>query len=158
MTFGNITKNQWHRVFDDDELIRCGSIISSEHEELAYVRPYVYIHGAISGSEKIRVCIYSDYDYTSLLYASDWSNLSDIENISAYWQGFVRCDFHREHLFSGNEYFVAIEINDYSRSDFTFFVSVKFDFDNSIYPIAGKDQIFSYPLAMEFFTYREFRE
>jgi hypothetical protein len=158
MSIGDIPVVQWHRVLDDNETLRVGSFYTSEHEELKYIRHYLYINGAIAGTEKIKTHIYADENYLSKIYSSDWSDLSDIEALGDYWQGFVRVDFAREHLFTAREYWVGLEISGYTRDAFTFFISIKNDYDNAIYPISGKDQIAEYPWSMEIFTYREFRE
>lgn len=158
MSVEQIVQYQWHKIFEDDEIIKGGSLIPDSDQELGYLRHYIFINGTPSGTEKIRTIIYSQAGNNgSIIAISNWSNISDIEGSKTNWQGWIRVDFNREQLKSGVEYYFAIEINGYARNQNTFFISAKFDFDNSVYPNTS-DQFTSYPIATEVYTYKEFDE
>ena len=154
MSVEQFPRDQFHKVFNTGEIIKCGSFLPNNDCELKYLMNYFYIGGAIAGTEKFRTIIYSDSNYTSALYTSAWSLFSDIPGRGNNWQGWVRSDFSRQHLKAAREYFLGIEISGYTRNAFTFFISAKFDFDNAVYP-KGSTQFKDYPIATRFYFYEE---
>lgn len=154
MSIEQIIATQWHKKFDNDEVVPIGSFSTISDEELQYLQHYFFIHGNIAWTERFRSKIYSDANYLSLLYTSDWSSFSNITDRGQYWQGWVRSDFHREHLKAGVTYWLAVEIGNYVRNADTFYISLKYDYDNSVYPKVST-QFVDYPLATRFCTWKE---
>lgn len=154
MSIEQIPSVQWYKKFEDDEIVKIGSFTMIQDEELQYLMNYFFIHGNIAGTERFRAIAYSDPDYLSQIYVSDWSNFSDITGRGQYWQGWVRSTFHREHLKDGRTYYLAVEIDNYVRNADTFYIALKYDYDNSVYPKMST-QFAEYPLATRFYTWKE---
>ena len=68
------------------------------------------------------------------------------------WLGYVRFDFPRANILAGEEYFVTVISENYTRNKDDFYLG--FVYDYPVYINAdGKDQFFENPLALQFFAY-----
>jgi hypothetical protein len=153
MTISPFDKYQYHTIINESGVLQVGSFVTSQDEELKYIRPWFCINMAIT-TERFRILIYSDSNYDSVLYTSEWSNFSDIENLANNWSGFVTATFGREHLKSNTSYYVGLELDNYTRNAYTDFISVRFDYCNSTYPKVST-QVLDYPSKLEIYTYKE---
>ena len=161
MSIKQFPKDQFHKIFNNDEIIKCGSLIPDIDCELKILRNYFLINNKsfMGGNERFRSIIYSDSGYTSPIYTSSWSKFSDISNlVGPSWIGWVTSLFNRDQLKAGNEYYLAIEIDQYSRDMINnFYISIKYDFDNSVFPKVST-QFADYPIAFEPYVYLEYDE
>jgi hypothetical protein len=138
------------RTLGTAELVQCGSIQVAEEEELAHIRFLLYKHGALGGTEEIRAKLFTDDGYSKLYATSDWALVSDIENLSTYWWGWIRLDFGRENLSKRFPYYVALETENYTETDDAY-LSVSLD-----WPIPQNTGINTphRALAMQVYGYR----
>jgi hypothetical protein len=147
MSIKDFAKNLYMKTFDTNETNLMGSFKALKNGELKYVRALLYVHGALAGTEKVRIKIYSDSLYENLLYVSDWSPLQDTE-----WLGWLRFDFHRENINKNIEYWIAAEITGYTRNADLMYVAQSFDFPWPVYE-NGEDYFYNHPLAFQLFMY-----
>jgi hypothetical protein len=133
MSFNQFPARLDVRVLDTDETAKVGSFQTATDIELKYIRVKLYIQGTLGGTERMRAKVYGDADRTALLYTSAWSDLSDITGLSGTWLGWLRLDFSAEHLNKNIEYFLSIEIDNYTRNGDTFYVALGIDNIQKIY-------------------------
>lgn len=159
MSIEQIPQQQFYKMFDADEILKCGSFTPDVDCEIKYLMHYFFIHGNIAGTEKFRSIIYSSQNvgkpnYAGVVATSEWSDFADIEDRGEYWQGWIRATFDREHLKAGTEYWLAIEIDNYTPNGMTYYIAAKFDYDNSVYP-KGSTSFTEYPIATRYYPYKE---
>lgn len=111
------------KTFDSDELVKCGSVDLLDHIELTYLRVLLFVHGAPDPGEKLRAKVFSDSDYSALYATSEWALLSEIEDLSEMWWGWLRFSFDRQHLNKSQLYYLAIESDGYVRDGDTKYLS-----------------------------------
>lgn len=141
------------KTWDSDEVVKLGAVEVEDHTNLLYLRIMLYKHGAHGGTEQVRAKIYSDADYTKLMYTSAWSDLADIEGLTASpWWGWFRLTFARQALNKEATYYVALETQNYTRNADTFYLSHSLD-----WPVPQNTQVVpSFPGAMmQFYGYRD---
>ena len=148
----DISKTQYIKTVDTGEEIRMGSFKTVKSGELRFIRITMYWIGKIPDTEQVRVNIYSDSGYDSLLYQSDWRDLGDITGATSEYFAYVRCDFDRVNLNKENTYYIAAEYNNYTRNGSTYYQALVYDFpfpknDNS------EEIFFDHPLQFEIYHY-----
>jgi hypothetical protein len=136
------------RCFNTDEVVRAGSINLLEHSELAAIRILLYKYNLTATSERLRAKIYSDSDYSKLLYTGEWSNVADIPDAGSEWWGWLRLNFNREFLNRETTYYVAVEVDGYTFSDGSY-LSASYD-----WPLQQNSGSVK-ALAMQIYGYRE---
>jgi|SRR5687767_7039628 len=151
----------WVKVFADDEVVRMGTYTPNVNEQFKrnastlygglYV--YLFINGALAGTERIRTLIYGDTAYSSALYTSSWTDLSDISNIATRWHGWVFTEFTSGHLNKNSTYYIGCEIDQYTRNGTTFYIGLKYDYPNPVYGSAST-LFSSCPIAFKPYTYK----
>jgi len=145
------------RIFGDDETVRMGSFKVAKNGDLQHIRVLTFIRGPMTGTQKIRVKIFSESSYTSLLYTSDWLTLSEISAIKYVasangWYGWLRLDFDRKHLNKNNYYWLSCEIDNYTRNADTSFFSLVYDSPVSVYD-NEEARAFDHPLSFLIYQY-----
>lgn len=140
------------KTFDDDEEVAAGAFTFPDHMEIAHARLVVYKHGSHAGTERLRVNIYSDSAYSNLMHQSDWSEIADIDGIDAidYWIGWLRFDFDREHVNLNYTYYIAVEIDGYTRDSDAYYIAGVLD-----WPLEHMTHVADQGLALVFYGYRQ---
>lgn len=159
MAFKDFADVQYIKTVDTGESPRLGSLTAASNGELAHIRVKLYINGTLNGSEQIRLKVYSDSAFQSLLYTSKWSNINQVidENgnaVTGDWIGWIRIDFNRENVNNKFPYYIEAEFANYTRNFDTFYLGLAHDFPFPIYD-NGEPLFYNHPLAMELFTYIE---
>lgn len=147
MSFTDFSEDQFIKTVDTGEKIKMGSFQTPENGELVYMRITPYWEGKIPTTEQVRLNIYSNPEYTALLYQSDYSDLVDISNKSTNWIGWLRIDFNREPVNLNSTYYVEAEYNNYTRTG-SYFQSLCWDFPFPIYG-SSNSLFFDNPLQMQ---------
>lgn len=154
MAFKDFSQDQFVKSLDTGEEGRMGSFTTSVNGELDAVRVLIYIEGvsSLGGTEQIRCKMHGEATFSSPIYTSSFSNISDIPNLgSTNWIGYIRMDFNRENLNQNITYFPTVELQNYTRSGDTFFIGLSYDFPSPIY---GTGSVFyRNPLAMQWFNF-----
>lgn len=153
MAIAQIPNIGYFKQFETNEIIQMGSMIPGVNEELLYMRVYLYINGALAGTERIRMKIYGENTYSSALYTSAYSSLSSITNISTRWLGWIRLDFSKNNLNKNHTYFLGCEINNYTLNGVTFYVVLKMDYINPVFGNSSSSFDIQ-PFAFEPYTYK----
>jgi hypothetical protein len=142
----------WIKTWDTGESVKCGATVVQDHTNILYLRILLYKHGTAGGSEQVRAKIYSDANYTKLMYTSAWASVADVPNMGTNWWGWFRLTFAREALNKNATYYVALETQNYTRNADTFYLSNSLD-----WPVAQNTQ--SAPgmpgAAMQIYGYRD---
>jgi len=130
---------EYCKVVDTDELCVAGGFQTARHEELRHIVMRLYKKGARGGSERMRLKIFLDDSCLHLYAWSSWVRLSDIEGIDAdaAWKGDVRFDFESPNINKHRTYWVAIEIENYTRNRDTFFLAFLYDWPDPLYQQLG---------------------
>ena len=155
MAFKDFAETQYIKTIDTSESISFGSFSVVNSMELAHIRSALMITGVsnLSGNEQVRLKIYTDPAFTSLLYTSDYANLSDITDIgTTNWFGWIRIDFNRENINANLTYYVQLETLNYTRNAETFWIGFSHDFPFPVYDNA-QTLYYKHPLAMQLFGY-----
>lgn len=156
MAFKDFASTQYCKTIDTGELVRLGSFQETTNGFLAHIRAMLVIRGVtnLAGTEKIRLKIFSDVGFSSLLYTSEWSNLSDITGLgSADWIGWIRCDFNKHPINKNLVYYVAAELTGYTRNADIFWCGLNYDFPFPVYD-NSENLFYDHPLAMQIFSYK----
>ncbi len=154
MAVGTYPKRALVKVFDDDEIVRCGRFKFVNNFELNYIRGLFLIMGAIPTTQRFRFLVYSNSAYTKLLYTGEWSDFADItiaDRTKTSWRGFVRGDFNNEWISNQFSYYIACEIDGYTRNANTFYIGLLFDSPIPIHTVVTADSYTDHPLAIEVF-------
>lgn len=127
------------KVVETGELVVAGGFQTSRHEELRHIVMRLYKRGTSAGSERLRLKIYSDSSCVNLYAWSDWVTLASIPQIDsgAAWEGDVRFDFSSPNINKFRTYWVAIEVDGYTRDRSVFFLAFKYDWPDSSYEQAS---------------------
>ena len=158
MSFQKFANTLYVKTFDTAEICRMGTFVLASNMELKYLRVLFLMYGVAGrgGSERIRIKIYSDVEHTSVLYTSEWSDIT-LANISGLagshsWLGWIRTTFARENLNKNISYYVSCEIENYTRNGDTFYCGLSYDFPHPIYD--NSQNSFRYhPLALQVLGY-----
>jgi len=151
MAFKNFSEYLYIKTYDNAENARFGSFQTQDNMELGHIRTVAYIRGTLSGTEKMRLKVYSDVGYRNLMFVSDWSNFSDIE-IQKDFLFYLRFDFDRQNINKNNRYHVTGEIADYTRNGNDFYFGIAHDFPHPVYD-NSEDLFYNHPLVMQIFGY-----
>lgn len=152
MAFQDFSETLYIKTMDTGEEIRVGSFATANNMELKYIRLTLYIDGATPTNEQIRMKIYSDSGFSSLLYTSDWSTLSDITGVSSRWLGWVRVDFNRENINKNKTYYATIESQNYTRILGTYDIGFAYDFPYPLYD-NSENLFYNHPIQTQIFGY-----
>jgi hypothetical protein len=144
-----IPKTLAFSVWNNSSEIPMGRFKPQVNSYLKNIWSRVYINGNIVGSERIRINIKSDNE--TLIFQSAWSNISDIEDLSEYWLGFIRLDFNGYNISKEVWYNAYMEIENYTRIGDTFYIGVSFDFPFPTYDLLATDWK-TQPLSMKIFS------
>lgn len=136
MGFAPYYKNQIIKVVDTAEEIYLGGYTLSSVTELQWMRIAIYKHGVTSGSERLRLGVYSRADMLGNLFYSDWIDVADFDT-GDYWLGYVRFDFSRQNLDAGIEYHVGMQTDNYTRNGDAYYISAVSDWPDPVNEIAG---------------------
>lgn len=157
MSFVDFSKVQYIKTTDTSEEIRIGSFKTVNSLELKYIRLTIVIKGLTNILGEIAIKIFSDPGYTSLLYISDYSDLSDIEIINTsndQWIGWIRIDFNRENINNKLTYYPTIVTRNYTRTANDYYIGFAYDFPYPIYD-NGESKFYRHPLQMQIFGWHE---
>lgn len=161
MAFGPWPDKAFVKVFNDDEIIQMGSYTPNVNEQFNNNRKaqlggfylYLFKKGVLGGTERIRALVYGNSSYVTPIYTSSWFNLSDISNLDTNWHGWVLTQFVSGHLSKNLTYYVAAEIDNYTRNNTSFFIGMKYDYPNPVYGNAST--VFTtQPIAFKPYTYK----
>lgn len=126
---------QYFKTFATGETFGCGGISGQAFQQLAQIIVMFYKHGAHAGTERIRAKIYHDADLTKLYATGDWFDLVDLETnpgdgevLDTYWRGRIGLNFSaKPWLDADSTYYVAAEIDGYTRNADIFYAALMFD-------------------------------
>lgn len=142
MSFQQFAEDQFIKTFETDEVVRMGSFQTSTSGELAHIRVVCYVRGILTGTEKIRIKIYSDSLFSSLLYTSDWAVLPYSD-----WIGWIRCDFDNQSINKNITYYITCEVSGYVNDYPNLELGLAHDFP---YPIYATSETFFYDTNLAF--------
>lgn len=138
---------------DSGEVQGLGGWKFAEHRELKWMRAMLHIEGTPSGSEQIRLSIYSKSDLGVRLFSSDWVDIADIGAGGTYWRGRVRFDFDRQFLNKNSRYYLAAETQNYTRtSSFSIGIEADWNTDKWDPATAGAARTWA---NLDFYGYKE---
>lgn len=153
MAFESFPNLLYCKVMETAEVVLAGGCTLADDQELAHVVMALYKLGAAAGSERLRLKIYHDAALTNLYATGDWATVATAVDGATNWLGRVRFDFAtRVNLDAGQEYFVAVEADGYTRIGETFYLAFPLDWPLSINVSAGP-----YGHAMELYGRRGVR-
>lgn len=158
MSFRQFSEYQYIRVMNTSEVIKLGGFKISTNHELKYMRVLTYINGTLSGSEQLRVNIYSNPGQTKKIMHSSWIDLNGtIENetgsiVTGNWLGLIRFDFDRQNINKNIFYYAGVESTSYSRNGDTFYIGFSHDYPFPRYS-DGSTASYESNLAFEIFGY-----
>lgn len=113
------------KTIDTSEKIKLGTFQINESFQLGYCQLSIYIHGALTGVEQMRLNVYSDSGYTALRFSSDKINLNEISyDTTKGWRGEVLFTFARQNLNKNFYHYFEIECFNYTRNADTFYLGV----------------------------------
>ena len=143
------------KKLDTSELVELGQFKAVKHGELKYIRTRFFVHGNISGNERVRLKVHLTNDFTVAYATSDWVNVSsfDTSDGSHDMLSWARFDFNRQPFNKNQSYYFSIESGNYTRNANTFYLSITYDYPASTYT---DDLDYSQvPLSMQVFTYQD---
>jgi hypothetical protein len=144
---------QYWKVFETDEVLVAGGATFASDAQLAQVVVTLYAQGTFAGSERMRALLYHDQALTKLYATGAWTSIADAVGAAAAWRGDIPLNFaegSRPFVEAGATYYVAIEVDQYTRDGETLFVSLTYDWPLPINENAATPP--SYPLAMAFYV------
>lgn len=143
-----------YKLFDNDEEIRMGSFKVQKAIQLKHTRLGIYIQGManLAGTEQITQKIYTDIGATKLQYTSNVADLANIvwDGTKQGFLGYIRIDWDNFNLNVNYDYYFASQISGYTRNGDTFFVSLNWDYPDSIYDNGGSNWP-QHPIAQQVF-------
>lgn len=116
------------KTIDTSEKIQCGKFTTAVDTEIEHMRIMIYINNITVTTERMRINVMSKYGHANPLYSSDWSDLSGITNIAAYWVGWLRFDFNGKFFDSDIDYFLELETGNYTRTGDTNYLGAALDY------------------------------
>lgn len=143
---------QFWKVFETDEVVNGGGATFASDAQLAQVVVTMYKQGVVDGTERMRALLYHDASLTKLYATGDWTDLADTFDDATNWRGDVPLDFSegsRPFVEAGQVYYVAIEVDQYTRNGETLYLSLAYDWP---LPINDNTDIPYYALAMAFYV------
>lgn len=143
MAFKDFSNQLYIKTLDTGEEGGLGTFTLTQNFEVNYMQMPIYVHGALGGTERLRINVYSSTN-SSLLMQSDWSNLSDIDNIGAYWIGKIRFNFTRKYLQKTVPIVLKLEVDNYTRNGDTFYIGYVLD-----WPLETNQQDSTPPLGAD---------
>ena len=152
MAFQDFADTQYIKTVDTGEEVRIGYFNVQESILLKYIRLTVYINGAKPTTEKLKIELHLDSNYSSLYATSDWTELASIADdmTTNYWIGWVRVDFNREPINSNITYYPKIIFDNYTRNYVTeYYIGVAVDFPFPIYD-NEEDYFYRHPIQTQF--------
>ena len=153
MSFQQFADVQYIKTFDNNEKIRMGSFSVVESLELKYIRSLFYINGTLSGTEQVQMTLYSDPDYSNVLYQSNTVDIVDIGTYTNNFIGWIRFDFEQKNINKDITYYPAMTISNYTRNGDTFYIGMSYDFPFPMYD-NSEDLFFNHPIGMQIFGYK----
>ena len=147
------------KVFETDEVVSGGGATFAADQQLADIVLDLYVLGTLAGTERLRALIYTDSALAKLYATSAWSALADasVDTSSGAWLGQLRFAFSPAvHLDAGALYYIAFEIDSYTRSGETLYIAAAYDWPLSINTNTGAASA-AYGLAMAPYGYRGVR-
>lgn len=152
MAFLDFSDRQFIKTVDTGEEVQMGFFQTTKNMQLAHIRPTIHINGKVCTTEKLRMNIYSDMGYTSLLYQSAWADLNQIPTTSLDWIGWIRLDFNRENINKELRYYPTLELSGYTRVVGVSYIGFCYDFPFPIYDNLLTN-FYEHPLQMQIFGY-----
>jgi hypothetical protein len=133
MSFGDISERMYFKTIDTGEVVTIARFQLSEDMQLNYMRVLLFKKAMTITTEQMRISVLSSNSSATPIATSDWSDLADIDGISAgNWIGFLRFDFNGEFLDASSEYVIQIEAANYTRSGDISYLSLSLDWPNQI--------------------------
>lgn len=121
------------KIADTSEVVLAGGFTFADNQQLHQVIPHVYLHGTLTGTEKIRSKLYLDSALTKVLDTSDWFTLSEITNIAQYWRGRIGLTFsNKPYIETTKTYYISFETTGYTRNADTFYIGYLLDDFNPV--------------------------
>lgn len=129
MAYSNFFEGKVVNVFDSNETNELGQFQPGANGELGHIRCELFVHGTLSGSERVRCKISLTSDDTAPYATSDWVTCSTFDDSdgSNDWLGWVRFDFNRENINNNETYYIWLESDSYTRNADTFYIGTVFD-------------------------------
>jgi len=129
MSSYEFSNKQCIKVIETGEKVKIGGFKVSTSGQIKHCIVSAYLHKALTGSEQLRINVYSDDLYSSLLFSSDKLNLSDIVyDITKGWKGEIRFDFPRYNLNKNFYYYFELEPFAYTRNGDNAFIGISHEF------------------------------
>lgn len=149
MAFLDFSKTQFIKTVPPIGKIPIGYFKVVTSLNLYHIRLTIYIDGFVPTVEQVRVNIYSDADYSSLIYQSAWANLSDID-MQDKWIGWLRTDFDGENISNQFRYYPEIEVANYAEVVGVSYLGFAYDFPFAIYDNALPN-FYQHPIQVQIF-------
>lgn len=123
-SFGNFPEILTLKTLDTSEDYQFCSFTTDKKEQTKHGYLWVYIHGSESGSERMRVKLFSDSAETTLVDTSDWVDLADRSAKGTYDINYIRFDFNQIYLKASTTYYARVETDNYTRNGDTFYIAL----------------------------------
>ncbi len=147
MTFPALT---YWKVLETSEVVTAGGITCPDNLHLQYVYMMIFKKGDGVGSERMRLKLYSSS--SGLIATSDWSAISDIEDLPTDWRGRLLFTFATKVWISNDcTYLLKVETDSYTRNLDAFYIACMYDWP---YPINDNAEAPEYGLAFELYGQR----
>lgn len=145
MSILNFPESQQVELFENNGSIVLGGYAIDTEIELQHVNVMLYKHGGLVGTERVRVRVTSDLQGLRTIHASEWSDLSDSNNINDgdHWLGWIRTDFARQGMAKDVTRYLVLDIDNYTRNGDTYYIAAVKDYPFPIYSTTAT----SYELA-----------
>lgn len=152
--FANV---KYVKTMDANEEVRLGSFSTGSNARLGVIRINALVSrfDLLSGSEQLRLKIYPDSSYSSIVGDSEYTRLSDItfdtsDTDKKNFLGYIKFEFKGIHLNKNLNYYPTVTIENYTRSD-PFNIGLCYDFPDPIIDNGGAN-FYDHPIAMQIFT------
>ena len=112
-----------------------GTLTMAHDAELGNLIVWLTKVGTNAGSERFRLKLFPTTNLEAAWAVSDWVDVSDFDNLetASDWIGWLKFDFARQHLRSGEDYAVCIEAENYTNpNDDSFYFAVALDWPEAI--------------------------
>lgn len=120
---------EYWKVFETGETFVGGGATFTRDAQLSKVIVTLYKQGTSTGTERMRAKLYHDFAMTKLYAVGAWTLLRSVIDLGTVVRASeVPLTFDTEPFVqTGQEYFVALEIDSYTRNGETFFIAADFN-------------------------------
>lgn len=116
MAFSPFPNQQYVRILDTDTVASCGYVQTGSSFELQSVRMRIFILGALSGTEQLRLHCYGSFNSATPIASSAWIDLADVGTYSPNFIGEIFFEFSNSIPMNPNNlYHFKLEPQNYTR-------------------------------------------